>query len=62
MSKKSNFSGGYKLEPITTYQLKMLQKCCENVMDIALLTYIWTIQKPSSSFLKHSSNYKKTLI
>ena len=28
---KSNFSGEFKLEPITTYPLRI---CCENVMNV----------------------------
>ena len=34
--KKSSFSSEFKLELITTYQLKLLEKCYENFVNIAL--------------------------
>ena len=34
--KKSNFSSEFKLELITTYHLKLLEKCCKNFVNVAL--------------------------
>ena len=40
---KNNFSNGFELKPIITYYLKfvvkVLWKCCENIVDVTLLIY-----------------------
>ena len=36
MEKKNNFSSEFKLKLITNYHLKLLEKCYENFVNIAL--------------------------
>jgi len=42
VDKKNNFSGWFKLEPITTYPPII---CFENVVDVTLLLNNWYLEK-----------------